>query len=277
MYGCGGAGLRCLTFTSSPGFSLMLEGLSYMVGAEVPAVVVNVMRGGPGLGNIGPEQSDVKLACRGLGHGNTQAIVLAPATAQEMLDLTMLAFDLAFRYRNPVVMLADGYLGQMTGKVTLPEAILRPGLPGWAVYGDRAHRPNLISSIQLSESDLETHNVRLIAKYALMARSEQRAELHETGDADVLLVACNTPARVAKGAVCELRERGVLRPLLRPGLRLVIVEASHGQVEDELRLALSHAGVAPPPIDHVRRYGGVLPRQEEIVARVLGSPERGAA
>jgi pyruvate/2-oxoacid:ferredoxin oxidoreductase alpha subunit/NAD-dependent dihydropyrimidine dehydrogenase PreA subunit len=294
MYGCGGAGRRSLTFTSSPGFSLMLEGLSYMVGAEVPAVVVNVMRGGPGLGNIGPEQSDVKLACRGLGHGNTQAIVLAPATAQEMLDLTMLAFDLAFRYRNPVILLADGYLGQMTGKVTLPAALVQPGLPGWAVSGDGAHRPNLISSIQLSEPDLEAHNLRLIEKYARMTRDEQRADLYETDDADVLLVACNTPARLAKGAVAELRAQGVraglfrpltlwpfpidaLRPLLRPGIRLVVVEASHGQIEDELRLALSHAGLATPPIEHVRRYGGMLPRQEEIIARVLGTPERGAA
>jgi pyruvate/2-oxoacid:ferredoxin oxidoreductase alpha subunit/NAD-dependent dihydropyrimidine dehydrogenase PreA subunit len=294
MYGCGGAGRRSLTFTSSPGFSLMLEGLSYMVGAEVPAVVVDVMRGGPGLGNIGPEQSDVKLACRGLGHGNTHAIVLAPATAQEMLDLTMLAFDLAFRYRNPVVVLADGYLGQMTGKVTLPDSLVRPGLPGWAVHGDRAHRPNLISSIQLAEADLEAHNLLLISKYGLMARSEQRAELYEAADADVLLVACNTPARLAKGAVRTLRERGVraglfrpvtlwpfpieaLRPLLRPGRRLVMVEASHGQIEDELRLALSHAGIAPPPLAHVRRYGGVLPKEEEIVACVMGGQERGVA
>ena len=111
-----------MTFTSSPGFSLMLEGISYMIGAEVPGVFVNVMRGGPGLGNIAPEQSDIKLACRGLGHGNTHAIVLAPATPQEMLDLTMLAFELSFKYRNPVVILGDGYLGQMTGTVELPDS-----------------------------------------------------------------------------------------------------------------------------------------------------------
>jgi pyruvate/2-oxoacid:ferredoxin oxidoreductase alpha subunit len=294
MYGCGGAGRRSLTFTSSPGFSLMLEGLSYMVGAEVPAVVVNVMRGGPGLGNIGPEQGDVKLACRGLGHGNTQAIVLAPASPQEMLELTMLAFELAFRYRNPVVVLADGYLGQMTGKVTLPRALVRPGLPGWAVSGDRAHRPNLISSIYLSESDLEGHNLRLIDKYERMARAEQRAETVHAEDADTLLVACNTPARLAAGAVAELRARGVraglfrpvtlwpfpidrLAALLRPGVRLLVVEASHGQIEDELRLALSHAGGPMPEIQHLRHYGGVLPRQEEIVACVLASRERGAA
>lgn len=294
MYGCGGAGLRSLTFTSSPGFSLMLEGLSYMVGAEVPAVVVDVMRGGPGLGNIGPEQSDVKLACRGLGHGNTHAIVLAPASTQEMLDHAILAFELAFRYRNPVLVLADGYLGQMTGRVTLPDAIVRPGLPGWAVYGDRAHRANLISSIHLSEADLEAHNVRLVEKYERMARAEQRADLFEAIDAEVLLVACNTPARLAKGAVSELRRQGVqaglfrpvtlwpfpidaLRPLLRPDVRILVVEASHGQIEDDLRLALSHAGIHQPAIDHLRHYGGVLPRQEEIVARVLAPAERGAA
>ena len=140
MYGCGGAGLPCMTFTSSPGFSLMVEGISYMIGAEVPGVFVNVMRGGPGLGNIAPEQADVKLCCRGLGHGNTHGIVLAPSTPQEMLDLTMLAFELSFAYRNPVVIVSDGYLGQMTGRVTLPRTMLKPGLPEWAVWGD-AHAP----------------------------------------------------------------------------------------------------------------------------------------
>src|SRR5574341_1959000 len=138
MYGCGGAGRRSMTFTSSPGFSLMLEGLSYMIGAEVPGVFVNGMRGGPGLGNIAPEQTDIKLACRGLGHGNTHALVLAPSTPQEMLDMTMRAFDLTFKYRNPVVLLCDGYLGQMTGKVRLPGAMVKPGIPAWAVHGDRA-------------------------------------------------------------------------------------------------------------------------------------------
>jgi len=183
MYGAGGAGLRCMTFTSSPGFSLMLEGISYMVGSEVPAVFVNVMRGGPGLGNIAPEQADIKLACRGLGHGNTQAIVLAPATPQEMLDLTILAFDLAFKYRNPVVILGDGYLGQMTGKVRLPREMKQPGIPEWAVYGDRSHRGNLICSISLSEADLEQHNIHLNAKYARMIAAEQRADPYRCDDA----------------------------------------------------------------------------------------------
>ena len=293
MYGCGGAGLRAMTFTSSPGFSLMLEGVSYMIGAELPGVFVNVMRGGPGLGNIAPEQSDIKLACRGLGHGNTQAVVLAPSTPQEMLDLTILAFDLSFKYRNPVVILCDGYLGQMTGKVALPATMTKPGLPGWAVWGDKAHRRNLISSIRLEEHDLEAHNRHLDAKYAAMAEAEQRADLFRCDDAEILVVACNTPARMAKGAVESLRQMGhkaglfrpltlwpfpttALAPLLPRAERIVVVEASSGQLEDELRLALSKAGLRTPPIDHVRRQGGVLPQQAEIVERVLAGIQASA-
>jgi pyruvate/2-oxoacid:ferredoxin oxidoreductase alpha subunit/NAD-dependent dihydropyrimidine dehydrogenase PreA subunit len=286
MYGAGAAGLRSMTFTSSPGFSLMLEGLSYMIGAELPGVVIDVMRGGPGLGNIGPEQSDIKLACRGLGHGNTHAIVLAPATPQEMLDLTRLAFVLSFRYRNPVIVLADGYLGQMTARVSLPQTMVKPGLPAWAVAGDAAHRGNLVSSIYLSEADLEAHNLHLVEKYERMADAEQRAELSRCEDAEVVLVACNTPSRMVKGAVSALRQRGIraglfrpvtlwpfpiraLLPLLHRAERLVVVEASAGQLEDELRLALSHAGAsAEVPIEGLRRHGGVLPSQAEIVERV---------
>ncbi len=291
MYGAGGAGKRCMTFTSSPGFSLMLEGISYMVGAEVPAVFVNVMRGGPGLGNIGPEQSDIKLVCRGLGHGNTHAIALAPATPQEMLDLAMLSFDLAFKYRNPVVILGDGYLGQMTGKVRLPRHMVKPGIPEWAVSGDREHRGNLICSINLSEVELELHNMHLNEKYARMAAEEQRADLYRCEDAEIILVACNTPSQMAKGAIKELREAGVKVGLFRPitvwpfpidafrGLldrvkRIVVVEASPGQLEDELRLALSHADIyQPPPMSHVRRMGGILPSQDEIVEHVLSLEE----
>jgi pyruvate/2-oxoacid:ferredoxin oxidoreductase alpha subunit len=271
----------------------MMEGISYMIGAEVPAVFVNIMRGGPGLGNIAPAQADIKLACRGLGHGNTHAIVLAPATPQEMLDCTMLAFELAFEYRNPVVVLGDGYLGQMTGKVQLPDRMVVPGIPEWAVAGDRSHRGNLICSIELSEAELERHDQELDEKYARMAAKEQRADLHHCDDADVVLVACNTPAQLAKGAVRELRDAGLKVGLFRPitvwpfpidTLRevllrevlprtshLVVVEASEGQLEDEMRLALSHADIyAPPPISHVRRQGGILPSQEEIVEHVHG-------
>jgi pyruvate/2-oxoacid:ferredoxin oxidoreductase alpha subunit len=279
-----------MTFTSSPGFSLMLEGISYMVGAEVPGVFVNIMRGGPGLGNIAPEQSDIKLACRGLGHGNTHAIVLAPASPQEMLDLTMLAFPLSFRYRNPVVVVADGYLGQMTGKVSLPRVMYRPGRPAWAVWGDAEHRENLINSIYLSEPDLEKHNERLNEKWAAIAAAEQRAERYRADQADVIVVAANTPARMALGAVEELRSRGVRAGMFRPitlwpfpirdflpllgrAKRVVVVEASPGQLEDELRLALSRSGVFPiAHISHVRRMGGMLPSQQEIVDHVMAPP-----
>ncbi len=291
MYGTGGAGLRCMTFTSSPGFSLMLEGISYMIGAELPGVFVNIMRGGPGLGNIAPEQADIKLACRGLGHGNTHGIVLAPSTPQEMLDLTMLAFDLSFKYRNPVVLLGDGYLGQMTGKVQLPAAMTRPGIPAWAVWGDAMHRRNLICSIYLSETDLEAHNDRLERKYDQIHAQEQRADLFCMDDAETVVVACNTPARMAKGAVEALRREGgkvgLFRPitlwpfpvdLLKPHLghidRFVVVEASQGQLEDELRLALSHTGVVHlATIDSVRHSGGVLPQQDEIARAILDFAE----
>jgi pyruvate/2-oxoacid:ferredoxin oxidoreductase alpha subunit len=285
MYGTGGAGLPVMTFTSSPGFSLMLEGISYMIGAEVPGVFVNIMRGGPGLGNIAPEQTDIKLACRGLGHGNTHALVFAPSTPQEMLDLTIEAFALSFRYRNPVVILGDGYLGQMTGVVKLPSHLRRPGLPAWAVWGDRAHRHNLINSIHLAEPDLEAHNRHLNTKYAEIGACEQRADLYRCADAEVLVVACNTPARMAKGAVEAARTRGIKAGLFRPVTlwpfpigalkellpqvaQIVVVEASPGQLEDELRLALSHAGAATPPITHVRRFGGNLPQQSEILVRI---------
>ncbi len=285
MYGCGGAGRRCMTFTSSPGFSLMLEGVSYMIGAEIPGVFFNVMRGGPGLGNIGPEQGDIKLACRGLGHGNTHAIVLAPSTPQEMLDLTMDAFDLAFHYRNPVVLASDGYLGQMTGRVNLPNHMVRPGLPEWAVYGDENHRRNLHTSILLIEADLEAHNAHLNDKYDRMTREQQRADLFRCDDADWVLVACNTPARMARGAVQQLRDRGIkvglfrpitlwpfpidpLTPLLERVDGLIVVEAGAGQLEDELRLAASRAGLPLPPLHRIQHFGGVLPQQQEIVDAV---------
>ncbi len=286
MYGCGGAGMRCMTFTSSPGFSLMLEGISYMIGAEIPGVFFDVMRGGPGLGNIAPEQGDIKLVCRGLGHGNTHAVVLAPSTPQEMLDLTMLAFDLAFKYRNPVILASDGYLGQMTGRVQLPDHMIQPGLPEWAVYGDEAHRRNLMTSILLIEPDLEAHNIHLNEKYARMTREEQRAELFNCDDADWVIVACNTPARMAQAAVQQLRDAGIrvglfrpitlwpfpidaLMPLMQSVKGLVIVEAGSGQLEDELRLAVSYAdGRALPPVHHLQHFGGVLPQQQEIVDMV---------
>jgi pyruvate/2-oxoacid:ferredoxin oxidoreductase alpha subunit/ferredoxin len=287
MYGCGGAGMPCMTFTSSPGFSLMLEGISYMIGAEVPAVFVNVMRGGPGLGNIGPAQADISLACRGLGHGDTHGIVFAPSTPQEMLDLTMDAFRLAFEYRNPVFIVADGYLGQMTGKVNLPQQMVLPGLPDWAVSGDAGHRHNLINSIYLNEPDLEARNQRTEEKYDRMIEREQRAQTYRTDDASILIVACNTPARMAKSAVGVLRDLDIPAGLFQPTTLwpfpirelarvldhvtdIVVVEASAGQLEDEVRLAMSRAGLPVLPMHGVRRMGGILPQESEIIEAVRG-------
>ncbi|NNE08729.1 MAG: pyruvate ferredoxin oxidoreductase, partial [Gemmatimonadetes bacterium] len=226
---------------------------------------------------------------RGLGHGNTHAVVLTPSTPQEMLDLTMLAFRLTFKYRNPVVIAADGYLGQITGRVHLPEAMTEPGIPEWAVFGDREHRHNLINSIRLAEADLEQHNERLNAKYSLMISEEQRAKTFKTDDANILVLSCNTPARMAKGAVEKLRREGVpiglfqpvtlwpfpidhLKPLLGENrvTDILVVEASAGQLEDELRLALSHAGVHGIGIHHLRRMGGMLPQEPDIVEAARG-------
>lgn len=284
MYGCGGAGLPTMTFTSSPGFSLMLEGISYMIGAELPGVFVNVMRPGPGLGYIGPEQSDIKLMCRGLGHGNTHALVLAPSSPQEMLDLTFEAFALSFKYRNPVIIAADGYLGQITGRVTLPDHMLDPGLPDWAVWGDAAHRGNLNSSIFQDWVELEGHNEHLVRKYEEITKNEQRSTGYRLDGADTLVIACNTPARTAKAAVEQLRREGRavglfqplslwpfpiehLKPLLATAKKVLVVEASHGQLEDELRLALSHANVGGVEIHHLRHMGGILPNDREVVEK----------
>ena len=289
IYGCGGAGVPCMTFTSSPGYSLMQEGLSCMVAGRVPGVIVNIMRGGPGLGNIGPEQADIKFACRGLGHGNTHALVLAPSDPQEMLNLTMEAFEKAFKYRLPVIVLGDGYLGQVTGSVKLPEYMIKPGTPEWAVAGDREHRANLITSLQISEADLERENIELEKLYEDICANEQRADLFNTEGCEILLVAANTPARMAKGAIRTLRSKGIKAGLFRPVSlwpfpidrlkalleaepvkHIMVVEASLGQLEDEMRLALSYTDVKRPPISHVRRLGGVLPSGQEIVAAVEG-------
>ena len=290
MYGAGGAGLPTMTFTSSPGFSLMLEGISYMIGTQLPGVIVNVMRPGPGLGYIGPEQSDIKLMCRGLGHGNTHAIVLAPTSPQEMLDLTFEAFELSFKYRNPVIIAADGFLGQITGRVNLPDHLIDPGLPDWAVWGDAAHRGNLNTSIFQDWVDLEKHNELLCAKYELMEKNEQRSTGYRLDGARTLVIACNTPARMAKAAVERLRREGrpvglfqpislwpfpidALQPLLKTAQRVVVVEASAGQLEDEMRLALHHANVPQVEIHHLRHMGGILPTDEEIYQLVRGVTE----
>ena len=228
--------------------------------------------------------------CRGLGHGNTHAIVLAPTSPQEMLDLTFEAFELSFKYRNPVIIAADGFLGQITGRVTLPDHLVDPGLPDWSVWGDAAHRGNLHSSIFQDWVDLEKHNELLCAKYEVMQATEQRSTGYRLDGARTLVIACNTPARMAKAAVERLRREGrpaglfqplslwpfpikALEPLLKTAQRVVMVEASAGQLEDEMRLALHHANVPQVEIHHLRHMGGILPTDEEIYQVVRGVTE----
>ncbi len=186
VYGAAAAGVRVMTASSGPGLSLMQEGMSYLAGAELPCVIVDVMRGGPGLGNIAPEQSDYFAMVKGGGHGNYRNIVLAPASVQEMAELTMLAFDLADKYRNPAVVLADGFIGQMMEpldleyrEIQLPEKI-------WAVKGTPETRANLVSSIYLETDELEEHQRRMEAKYIRAQEAEPRCELYHTEDADIL-------------------------------------------------------------------------------------------
>lgn len=284
VYGAAAAGVRTMTSSSSPGMSLMLEGLSYMAGSEVSAVVVDVMRGGPGLGNIAPAQSDYHQMVKGGGHGDYRQIVLAPATVQELIDHTVLAFDLAERYRIVSVVLADGSLGQMMEGAELPpmrEPRALDQRPSWALTGAAGREPNLISSIHLDPNEEEAFNRHLQAKYAAIAAAEVRYEEHRLADARVAVVAFGTAARLAKTAIVAARERGIAVGLFRPvtlwpfperALRalaervdaLLVVEMNAGQMlEDVQRVVAERAQVA-----FYGRTGGVMPLPEEIAERI---------
>ena len=220
VYGAAAAGVRVMTGSSGPGVSLMQEGMSYLAGAELPCVIVDVMRGGPGLGNIAPEQSDYFAMVKGGGHGNYRNLVLAPASVQEMADLTMLAFDLADKYRNPAVVLTDGFVGQMMEPLDLELSgkdaeIHLPDKP-WAVKGTPETRANFISSIYLESDALEEHQRRLEAKYIRAQEAEPRSELCYTDDAEVLLVGYGIVSRVLLSTVEALRKEGVKAGLFRP-------------------------------------------------------------
>jgi 2-oxoglutarate ferredoxin oxidoreductase subunit alpha len=283
IYGAGGAGVRVMTSSSSPGVALMAEGFSYLVGAEVPVVIVNVMRGGPGLGGIGPSQSDYFMMTRGFGHGDQRAIVLAPSTLQEAVDLMGLAFDLADKYRNPTLLVGDGLIGQMMEPVTFPEA--RTELPekSWATTGKPASRErNVINSLDLSPEGLERHVAKLFDKYARMEREEPRFERFQLDDnPPVCLCAYGTMARIAKSAVQQLRAEGIRVGLLRPITlwpfptsafleqaetteRFICVELSCGQMVEDVRRALA----GRRPVDFWGRTGGVVPSVEEIADEV---------
>jgi pyruvate/2-oxoacid:ferredoxin oxidoreductase alpha subunit len=279
VYGSASAGVRAMTASSGPGASLMQEGLSYLAGAELPCVLADIMRGGPGLGNIAPEQSDYTQMVKGGGHGNYRTLVLAPASVQEMASLTALAFDLADRYRNPAVVLADGYIGQMMEPVHFPQEAILPPPPEWAVRATAATRGNFISSIHLEPDRLERHIRKLEAKYRLAERTEVRAEHYRTGDAEIVLVGYGITGRVLKAAVEMARARGVPAGLLRPimlypfpvaSLRelsrraraFVVVEMSTGQLLEDVRLAIEGRA----PIEFYSRVGGNVPSAEEVLA-----------
>ncbi len=281
VYGAACAGVRVMSSSSSPGVSLMMEGLSYIAGSEVPAVLVDIMRGGPGLGNIAPSQGDYNQIVRGGGHGDYRPIVLAPATIQELIDLTYEAFDLAEKYRTIVVILADGSLGQMMEPAELPPMLpLRKPeeRPQWALTGAKGREPNIISSIYMDPLEEEKLNKRLLERQAQIEAQEVRLREYWLEDADYAVVAFGTAGRIALSAVKDLREEGHRVGLLRPislypypkeqvaalaekVRAILVVEMNSGQMLDDVRLAVEGRA----PIEFYGRMGGVVPMPDEIV------------
>jgi pyruvate/2-oxoacid:ferredoxin oxidoreductase alpha subunit len=277
VYGAASAGLRVMTASSGPGLSLMQEGMSYLAGSELPCVVVDVVRGGPGLGNIAPEQSDYFAIVKGGGHGNYKNLVLAPASVQEMADLTMLAFDLADRYRNPAVVLTDGFIGQMMEPLELEAKEIQLPAKTWAVRGTAETRKNLISSIFLEADELEAHVMKLDAKYKRAAELEPRHELYNAENPEVLLVGYGITSRVLRTVVDTVRKEGIRAGLFRPitlwpfpaeALRkaarraqiVLVVEMSTGQMVEDVRLALD----GRVDVEFYGRAGGNVPLADEV-------------
>ena len=282
VYGAASAGIRVMSASSGPGLSLMQEGMSYMAGAELPAVIVDVVRGGPGLGNIAPEQSDYFAMVKGGGHGCYRNIVLGPASVQEMFDLTVLAFELADRYRNPVVIMTDGYVGQMMEPLEIKMREIVPPEKDWAVKGTAETRQNMISSIVLEPDALEAHVRKLESKYMLAQELESRFENYLTEDADVLLVGFGIVSRVLRTAVDQLRAQGMKAGLFRPITlwpfpsrelcetamhvkQVLAVELSTGMMVEDVKLALNGS----VPVEYYGRVGGNVPNPDEITAQVF--------
>lgn len=288
VYGAAATGHRVMTASSGPGMSLKQEGISYLAGAELPCVIVNVQRAGPGLGNIGPEQSDYNQAVKGGAHGSYKNIVLAPNSVQEMCDLTYKGFELAFKYRNPVIVLADGVLGQMMEPVTFPEKAVDPVIDTkWAVCGTDETKNNLVTSIFLDFNQLEAFNYKLQQKYAEIRENEPLYEEYMTEDADIVLVSYGISSRISKSAVDEARKAGIKVGLFRPitlfpypekalqkiaerEVTFVSVEMSAGQMMEDLMLAIR----CKRPVELVSRLGGniidigkVMEKIHEINAR----------
>jgi 2-oxoglutarate ferredoxin oxidoreductase subunit alpha len=279
VYGAAGAGFRVMTSSSSPGFSLMQEGISYMAGAELPALLVNVNRAGPGLGTIQPGQGDYFQATKGGGHGDYRLIVLAPASVQEMADFVYLGFDLADKYRNPVIILSDGAIGQMMEKVVFPDYVMPQRDISWATTGKPHTRArNYITSLHIQPEKMEVHNIHLQAKFDAIRDAEVRYEEIETEDADFILVAYGLSARICHKAVDLAREKGIKVGLLRPITLfpfpydrlnaladhvqgMMSVELNAGQMVEDVRLAVN----GKVPVAFYGRMGGMLPNPEEIV------------
>ena len=286
IYGGAAAGKKVLTSSSSPGIALMQEGITYMAGAELPGVFVNVQRGGPGLGTIQPSQGDYFQATRGGGNGDYNTIVLAPNSVQEMADFVDLAFELAFKYRNPATILADGVIGQMMEKIVLPpykprrtEEEIRKQCP-WATIGrTKDRKPNIITSLELKPEVMEARNLHLQQKYAEIREKEVRYETLLTDDAEVLIVAFGSAARLTQKAIEMAREEGIKVGMLRPitlwpfpskqiaaeakGKKgVLVVEINAGQMVQDVRLAINGA----VPVEQFGRLGGIVPEPEEIVS-----------
>ncbi|UCF17979.1 MAG: 3-methyl-2-oxobutanoate dehydrogenase subunit VorB [Phycisphaerales bacterium] len=279
VFGASATGKRAMTSSSSPGISLMQEGISYLAGAELPAVIVNVMRGGPGLGNIAPSQADYFQATRGGGHGDYRTIVFGPSSVQELVDCMLLAFDLADLYLMPVMVLADGILGQMMEPVVLERKTSRELPPkDWALTGAKDRGQNIVRSLWLKEGVLEEHNKKLQARYQQIERDEVLCEQYEVDDADIVVVAYGVAARIVRGAVIRARAEGIKVGWIRPvtlwpfpteeinkaadEFRIFLtVEMSNGQMFEDVKLAV--AGKAP--VIFYGRPGGGVPTVDEIL------------
>lgn len=283
VYGAVSAGARAMTSSSSPGISLKAEAISYIAGADLPAVVVNIVRAGPGLGGIQPAQSDYNQATKGLGHGDYKMIVLAPSSVQEIINLTAEAFDLADLYRMPVMLMGDGMLGQMMEPVSfeLPKGRELPEKT-WATTGTQMKRPhNIINSLYIKPNDLEQIVLERNKKYQLIEETEAKAESYRMEDADYMITAYGSTARIAKNAIDELREQGIKVGLVRPITlwpfpdkeykkyvgqvkAILSVEMSLGQMVDDVKLAVE----SKVPVHFYGRCGGNIPYPDEIIAKM---------
>jgi len=293
VYGAACAGVRVMSSSSSPGVSLMMEGLSYIAGSEVPVVLVDIMRGGPGLGNIAPSQGDYNQIVKGGGHGDYRIITLAPATIQELIDLTYEAFDIAEKYRAIVVVLADGSIGQMMEPAELPpmqEVRKREDRPAWALTGAKDRDPRVITSIYIDPAEEEVFNLKLVEKQKEIEANEVRFNSLLLEDAEIAVVAYGTAARIAQSAIRQAREEGIKVGLLRPislypfpfdaigkvadqVKRILVVEMSGGQMLDDVRLAVE----GKIPVDFYGRMGGMVPLPDEVFEQIQELNEKAKA